>query len=484
MSKSLAKNTIYKLILNIFNTGLPFILGMYITRALGTKAYGNFTYIQGIYQYFLAFATFGVYQYGLREISKVRDNKDRLSKVFSNIFIITLLSNLIVGGIYILSMHLIFANSSVLHSIAVVMGINFFANIFYVEWAAEALERFDFITIKTILVQTISCIVTIILVKAAKDVTMYVLILGITLFFNYFASFVFIKRRIDFNFKALNFKKHIKPMFLVVILTNASILYTNLDKIMLGSVVGKVYVGYYFMCVGIIYAINNLLLTFVQVTIPRLSYHLSKGENQIYKSLLDRMSKMYLMILFPAAIGVSVIGKECILLYGGKDYIDAVPLMPFFAIYMIIVGYENIVSNQIMYLNGRERQQVVCVFIGGIVNLILNSLCIVLGIFSAKVAITTTIIANFVLVICEYVYVRKNLKIHINLFGLDKIKYFIISLIFIPITIILRKYIKNMFLLLMGVILINLLIYLFILVIIKDKIILELINNVKRKIKS
>ena len=89
MSKSLAKNTIYKLILNIFNTGLPFILGMYITRALGTKAYGNFTYIQGIYQYFLAFATFGVYQYGLREISKVRDNKDRLSKVFSNIFIIS-----------------------------------------------------------------------------------------------------------------------------------------------------------------------------------------------------------------------------------------------------------------------------------------------------------------------------------------------------------------------------------------------------------
>ena len=106
-----------------------------------------------------------------------------------------------------------------------------------------------------------------------------------------------------------------------------------------------------------------------------------------------------------------------------------------------------------------------------------------LTLFSAKVAITTTIIANFVLVIFEYVYVRKNLKIDIKLFGLDKIKYFIIALIFIPITMILRKYINNMFLLLIGVILINSLIYLSILVIIKDKIILELINNVKRKIK-
>jgi len=483
LSKSLAKNTIYKLILNIFNTGLPFILGMYITRALGKEQYGNFTYIQGIYQYFLTFATFGVYQYGLREISKVRDDKDRLSKAFSNIFIITLLSNLLVGGVYILSMHLIFGKVSILHNIAIVMSINFFANIFYVEWAAEALERFDFITIKTIIVQTISCMATIILVKSAKDVVMYVLILGVTLFLNYFVSFIFIKGKIDFNFKRLNLKKHIKPMFLVVILTNASILYTNLDKIILGAKVGKVYVGYYFMCVGIIYAINNLLLTFVQVTIPRLSYYLSKGEKEVYNSLLNKMSKIYLMILFPAAIGVSVIGRECVLLYGGKDYIDAIPLMPFFAVYMIIVGYENIVSNQIMYLNGKEKEQVICVFIGGIVNLVLNFLCVFLGIFSAKVAITTTIIANFVLVICEYIYVRKNLNININLFGLDKVKYFLISLVFIPITIFLRRYLDGMILLLISIILVNSIVYLLILLITKDKIIFELIKNIKEKVK-
>ena len=484
MSKSLAKNTIYKLILNIFNTGLPFVLGIYVTRALEEKAYGDFTYIQGIYQYFLAFATFGVYQYGLREISRVRDDKDRLSKAFSNIFIITLMSNLLVGGIYILSMHLIFVGSSILHSIAIVMSINFFANIFYVEWAAEALERFDFITIKTIMVQIISCIATIALVKSEKDVTIYVLILGVTLFFNYFISFIFIKTKLDFNFKGLELRKHIKPMFLVVILTNASILYTNLDKIMLGSIVSKVYVGYYFMCVGIIYAVNNLLLTFVQATIPRLSYYLSKGENGAYKSLLDKISKMYLMILFPASIGMLVIGKECILLYGGKGYINAVPLMPFFAIYMIIVGYENIVSNQIMYLNGKEREQVICVFIGGIVNLILNFLCVALGIFSAKVAITTTIIANFVLVICEYIYIRTKLKININLFGLDKIKYFIISLVFIPITMVLRRYLDGMIVTLAAIILVNSIVYLSILLVTRDKIIFELMSKIKSRIKK
>ena len=119
------------------------------------------------------------------------------------------------------------------------------------------------------------------------------------------------------------------------------------------------------------------------------------------------MSKMYLMILFPADNWSFCYWKRVHFIIWRKRLYRCSTSYAFFAIYMIIVGYENIVSNQIMYLNGRERQQVVCVFIGGIVNLILNSLCIVLGIFSAKVAITTTIIANFVLVICEYVYVRK-----------------------------------------------------------------------------
>lgn len=484
MSKSLAKNTIYKLMLNIFNTGLPFILGMYITRELGKYSYGKFTYVQGIYQYFLAFATFGVYQYGLRELSRIRDDKEKLSKVFSNLFIVILLSNIIVGAIYTISMHLIFGgeDKAILHSLALVMSINFIGNIFYTEWAAEALENFGFITVKTIAVQILSAIAILVLIKSSDDVSTYALILAITLCINYICSFIFIKRKIKFNFKFLELKKHVKPMFLVVILTNASILYTNLDKIMLGALVNNVYSGYYFMCVGIVYAINNLLLTFVQVTIPRLSYYLSIKNDEGYMRLLNSICSVYLMILFPAAIGLLVVGKECIILYGGKEYIDAAVLMPFFAFYMIAVGYENILSNQIMYLKGKEKKQVQFVFIGGFINLIFNILCVILGIFTPKVAITTTIIANFVLVICEYVYVRKNLKMNINLFGLSRLKYFFISLVFIPITMIIRRYIDGFYMCLVSIVLINSLYYLLALLIIKDPILINVIKKVKSRI--
>lgn len=484
MSKSLAKNTIYKLILNIFNTGLPFILGMYITRALGKYSYGKFTYVQGIYQYFLAFATFGVYQYGLRELSRIRDDKEKLSKVFSNLFIIILLSNIIVGAIYTISMHFIFGGEDnvILHSIALVMSINFIGNIFYTEWAAEALENFGFITIKTIAVQIVSAIAILLLIKSSDDVSTYALILAITLCINYICSFIFIKRKINFNFRDLELKKHVKPMFLVVILTNASILYTNLDKIMLGALVDDVYSGYYFMCVGIVYAINNLLLTFVQVTIPRLSYYLSKENNEGYTSLLNNISSVYLMILFPAAMGLLVVGKECILLYGGKDYIDAVSMMPFFAFYMIAVGYENILSNQVMYLKGKEKEQVNFVFIGGFVNLVLNILCVILGIFTPEVAITTTVIANFILVICEYIYVKNKLNMNINLFGLSKLKYFFISLVFIPITFVIRRYVDGFIMCLISIVLVNCFYYLLTLLIMKDQVLIEIIKKVKYRI--
>ncbi|MGU8339096.1 aromatic amino acid transport family protein, partial [Clostridium perfringens] len=91
-----------------------------------------------------------------------------------------------------------------------------------------------------------------------------------------------------------------------------------------------------------------------------------------YKGLLDKISKMYFIVLFPAAIGMLVLAKEVILIYGGSKYLDAIPMLKVFAIYIITLGFETILSNQVMYIRGKEKEQVKITFIGGAVNLILN----------------------------------------------------------------------------------------------------------------
>ncbi len=111
--------------------------------------------------------------------------------------------------------------------------------------------------------------------------------------------------------------------------------------------------------------INTLLLTVIYATIPRMSNYIANENHDEYKGLLDKISKMYFIVLFPVAIGMLVLAKEVILIYGGSKYLDAIPMLKVFAIYIITLGFETILSNQVMYIRGKEKEQVKITFIGG-----------------------------------------------------------------------------------------------------------------------
>ena len=97
---TLFKNTIYKSILSLVNIVIPIIIGPYIVRLLDVNLYGTYNRVLSEFQIFLAFASFGVYNYGVREISRIRNDKKATSKLFSNLFLISLFSNILVLIIY------------------------------------------------------------------------------------------------------------------------------------------------------------------------------------------------------------------------------------------------------------------------------------------------------------------------------------------------------------------------------------------------
>ncbi|MDU2490545.1 MAG: oligosaccharide flippase family protein [Clostridium celatum] len=491
MNKSILKNIFFKLLLNVFNLIIPILIGPYALRVLGPDNMGVINFSQTIYGYFYIFAGFGVYQYGLREISRVRDNKEKLSSVFTNLFIFTLITNIITIVIYILFIRNSYYGSQT-YVACIIMTFNLVANVFYIEWLNEALENFGFITTKTIVVRIIYVILLIKTVNSSNDLKEYMIVLVIYTLLNNILSFIYIKRRIKFNFSNINLRKHIKPMFLVVILSNANVLYTQLDRLMLGEFISTVSVGYYATAQNIGTMINTLLLTVITVTIPRLSNYIANDSDKEYLILLDKISKLYFMFLFPASIGMFLLSKEIILLYGGVEYVASTPIMMVFSLYIISLGYDTILSNQVMYTRRKEKQQVQIIFIGGLINLLLNIILLVLGKFNGTTAVATTLFANICVIIMENIYVKKVLKVNFNIFSIDKLKYMFISLIFIPFTIIIRQFTGNLFesqelnaiVVSVITITINGLIYLLILFIIKDENIIEVKNKILNKIKK
>lgn len=483
MAKSISKNAIFKAMLNLFNIILPILVIPLVTRSVGKELYGYMGYGDSLTAYFLIFASFGIYQYGLREISKVRDDNIKLRQTFTSLFVFTSVTNIVASAAYMIFVAIFYKNEPYLYT-CIIMGFNLVFNLFYVEWVNEALENYDFIAIKTMVVRIIYSALILLFIRNQEDYLFYLyLVIGFN-FINNIISFVYVKRRLSFDFSNLEFLRHVKPMLYVVILSNTGVLYTQLDKVMLkDSIGGTTAVGYYYMAQRIMIIINTLLLTVIQVTMPRLSNYLGNESKGEYLILLKKVIKIYFLLLFPASIGLLCLSKEAIYIFGGAEFLGAVPVMIVFAIYMLSIGVEGVIANQIIYLHGREKEDAILVLIGGVINLIFNMILFVTGTFNMVTAIITTLVANLIVIVLEYRLVKKVIKLDIHLFTYENMKYFFYSLIFIPITFGIKSVISNIIIACILEVALCGLVYLGILVLTKDSVFFELTDKIFRKLK-
>ncbi|MBE6072145.1 MAG: flippase [Clostridium butyricum] len=483
MAKSISKNAIFKAALNLFNLILPILVMKVVTVAIGDINYGYFSYGESLNNYFLIFAAFGLYQYGLRELSKIREDKSKLSQTFTSLFVFGLITNFLVTAIYMGFIWMKYRNEPY-YLTCFILSFNIAVNAFYVEWVNEALENYQFITIKTMIIRIIYSALIILGVKNTEDFTFYLLIVVGFNFINNIISFIYVKKIVKFDFSNLEFKKHIKPMFYLVILSNTGILYTQLDKLMLkNSSGGTTYVGYYNLAQKIMTMVNTVMLTVIQVTMPRLSNYLGNNRKIDYLNLLKKVIKIYFILLFPAALGLLCVSKEAIYIFSGPEYMPAAPVMIIFSIYMISLGIEQIIANQIIYLHGKEKTDAYLVLTGGVLNLILNIVLSIMGRFTMETAIITTLVSNTVVIFLEYRLVKKVIKLDIHLFAFENMKYLYYSLLFIPISWIVNRFVTDMIFSCFIQVIVCGALYLAILVITKDEMFFELFDKILRKLK-
>ncbi|OFC97564.1 hypothetical protein BTGOE6_57210 [Bacillus wiedmannii] len=369
-----------------------------------------------------------------------------------------------------------------LFPVLLIFGFNFISNLFYVEWFNEAHENYEFITKKTVIVRLTYVILLFVLIHGVDDYKKFATLLVLSTFLNHFISFIYVKRRVKFDFSNLTIVAHLKPLVLIVIFSNANMLYTQLDRLFLLENNGEATVAFYVMAFQIMTIINTLMLSVVQVTIPRLSYLSGNATDEEYESVLNKISKVYFITLFPAAIGLMLIAHGAVIIYGGKEYAAGDVLMVF-AIYMIAVGIESILSNQIIYVKKKESILVRFLFICGFINLLSNFALVFFRVLTPTTAIITTTIANCTLITLEYIYIKKKLKVNYTLFDMQKLKYLFYSLTFLPISFFVKTVISGQILQVIVTMLACGLAYALILFKAKDEILFMLLDKITARFK-
>lgn len=473
--KSLARNGIYKALLNIFNLVVPLLVGPYVTGLLNEELYGIYNRVYTEYSVFLALASFGIYNYGVREISRVRNDPAATNKLFTSLFLIGIVSN---GAAMLVYVAYTFwrSNSQIEVYVYLVMLIQLSANIFYVEFANEAKENYRFIMVKTILVRLGYLISIFVFVRKPSDVVPYAVVISMTNFVNNILSYIKIRRDVHFDFGGLTIRKHLFPLVVSLVIVNVDVFYFQLDKIMLSPLVSDIAVTEYYIPTNMVGMVSAVPHALIYVAIPRVSALLGEGKRDEYIRVLQTTTEKYLALVIPINFGFIVLAQEVMQLYTRDVYTYAWPVLVVAAISRIVLAYQAVLNNLVLYVNSREKQQVTFLAIFGAVNLAMNFALVALGCFTVITSLATTTLAVMMFVIVCQTYSIKKLGVNCHMFSKRSFGYLLASALFIPLSLLIRMAGLNYWVNIAAIIIACVALYAAYLILTRDMLAAELLN--------
>ena len=224
--QSLKKNYIYNLIYQIIAIILPIITTPYLSRVLGAKGIGIYSYTLSIVTYFILIGALGTNMYAQREMACYQDDVEGRSKTFKELFYIRLCSFSITAIVFFLC----FCISNEYDIYYRILLLEIFANMIDITWFYQGMENFKKVVVKNLLIKFISIFSIFIFIRSKNDVWIYVLIYVLSNLIGNLSLWLDLKKYL-IKVKKINLKKHFRPMLSLIVPQIAMSIYNVLDKI-------------------------------------------------------------------------------------------------------------------------------------------------------------------------------------------------------------------------------------------------------------
>ena len=473
----------YNFIMNFILTASGFIFPLitfpYITRVIGMEKYGAVSFVTNVISFAVLFAQLGVPTYGVRACARVRDDKKKLSQTMQEILLINLVMSAVVTAVFA---GLIFAIPSFYnHKEMFFISIStFFLQALGVNWLFQALEQYDYITIRSLIFKAISIILMFILVHHTEDYIIYCAITVFAGFGSNIYNFIRVRKYVSFKkTEPYNLKRHLKPILILFAQSLAISIYTYLDSVMLGFMKGDMEVGFYTSATKIKVILVSLVTSLGNVLLPRMSYYVKMKMRDDFKRTMTKSFNFTLFISIPLSLFFSITAANCLRFLAGPESLPAATAMTIITLSIIPIGITNVLGIQIMTPLNNEKKVLISVIVGACIDFVLN--LILIPFFGASGASVATLIAEigvfFIQVIFTSILLKSVIKkIHIA-------KYAIIGLIAsIPLFFINSMALPHVALNLLISVFVYGGIYLGILFITKDKILIESLGTLKKRL--
>lgn len=391
-------NIIYQLLIIL----IPIITTPYIARVFGADGVGEYSYAYSIANYFILFEMLGVNNYGNRTISKVKDNKNELSRKFFEIYALQAGASIIVIIVYLFYC-LFISDNSVL---SIILLINVISGAIDINWFFNGLEKFRITVTKNAIIKIITTILLFVLVKKNTDIYKYALINSIGLFASQTVLWMSIRQNITpCRVRIEEVLKHIKPNFKLFVPILAISLYKIMDKIMLGFITTKAEVGYYENCDKVVQIPMAIVSALGVAMLPRVSNLVANKRTKDSNDYLEKSIHLVVMFSVPMSFGIMAVATEFVPIFYGPGYDKCVQVFYYLMPSCIFLAIANVIRTQYLIPYELDEVYLMSVFSGSILNLLVNYLLIPrLGSIGAAIG---TLCAETVVCLVQLIAVSK-----------------------------------------------------------------------------
>ncbi|WP_309215827.1 flippase [Lacticaseibacillus rhamnosus] len=400
------KNFLWNISYQVLLLILPIITIPYVSRVLGPAGIGINSYTNSIVQYFILFGNLGITLYGNREVAYRRDKKEQLSQIFWELSILRFLLTFISASFFMIMIYF----SGQYKPFYIIQSILLVASALDIAWFFQGLELFRVTVVRSTLVKIVSLILIFIFVRQKNDLGTYIFILAFSQLLGNLTLWPYLKKYVVFpDFKRLNLGRHVKPTVTLFVPQVATQVYLQLNKTMLGAIVGVTAAGFYDNSDKIVKIILALVTASGTVLLPHVAHDYSQGNlkkisNSVYSSI-----HVIMVLAMPLAAGLIAIAPLFTQIFFGPGFLPVATLMRIEAPVMIMVGIGTAIGVQFLLPTNQVKIYSTSYVLGAILNILLNiPLIWFLGSTGAMIA---TVLSETFVSLFQLFHVRHQLSI-------------------------------------------------------------------------
>lgn len=350
--KNLVSNFLWLSILQVVNYMLPLITLPYLARTIGVTGFGKVSFAAAVILWFQTVCDWGFNFTATRDIARVKNNSDKVSRIFSRVLMARL--GLLFISLAVLTL-LIFSIRSFYES-RLVLYVTFLlipGHILCPDWFFQAMEKMKYITILNVIAKIVFTIAVFLFIKSESDYFLQPLFISLGyLMSGFIAGYIILKKmkirivRVSFKAIFITIKKS-TDVFINALVPN---LYNSFSVVLMGFwggpvANGKFDAGSKFPSV-LMQIVNIISRTFFPFLSRKIEHHkkfviINVTITSVFSIILFFLAPLLIHLFFTPQFDDAIIVTQILCVS-----------LPFYALsnaygvnYLILIGKEHLLRN-------------------------------------------------------------------------------------------------------------------------------------------